>query len=139
MNTVFKFWLQGWFFFAIGSAFATYQIWDFTKEAWKPQKEKTLNRSGLPSRIWRFLILAAVIIGLTYPLLATGPRLSTRFSSDYKGLNGIAYLDYGPTITRKDRSTDEAATEIRIAEDLPLIEWIRSNVLEADNCRMVRR
>jgi len=128
MNTVFKFWLQGWLFFAIGSAFATYQIWDFTKEAWKPQKEKRSIARVSPHGIWRFLILAAVIIGLTYPLLATGPRLSTRFSSDYKGLNGIAYLDYGPSITRKDRSTDEAATEIRIAEDLPLIEWIRSNV-----------
>ena len=30
MNTVFKFWLQGWLFFALGSAFAMFHIWDLS-------------------------------------------------------------------------------------------------------------
>ncbi len=128
MNTVFKFWLQGWLFFAIGSAFAIHHIWSFIKEAQTSKKEKPSIFRASPQTVWRLFVLVTVLIGITYPLLATKPRLSNRFSSEYKGLNGVAYLDYDPSIIRRDQGTEEAATVVRIAEDLPLIQWIRSNV-----------
>jgi len=128
MNTVFKFWLQGWLFFALGSAFAMFHIWDFIKEVQTSKKKKPSVFRASPRVIWRFFVLATVLIGITYPLLATKPRLSTRFTSEYKGLNGVAYLDYDPSIIRRDQGPENAATVIRIAEDLPLIQWVRSNV-----------
>ncbi len=128
MNTVFKFWLQGWLFFALGSAFAIHHIWDFVKSLQKSEESTSSDYRISPKMLWRLFVLAMVAIGLTYPLLATKPRLSTRFDTGYKGLNGVAYLDYEPSIVRNDQGNQEAPTVVRIAEDLPLIEWIRSNV-----------
>tara|TARA_B100000131_G_scaffold304226_1_gene329018 strand:- start:91 stop:4623 length:4533 start_codon:yes stop_codon:yes gene_type:complete len=128
MNTVFKFWLQGWLFFAIGSAFAINHIWHIAKEAHDHPKTTTSRFWISPLSVWRIFVFAVVAIGLTYPLLATGPRLSTRFNPHYKGLNGIAYLDDDPYIIRRDQGQQGAATVVQIAEDLPLIQWIRSNI-----------
>ena len=128
MNTVFKFWLQGWLFFAIGSAFAIYHIWTLAKDLKNEPKLKPSIIQITPKKVWGALTVATVVIGLTYPLLATKPRLSARFSSQYQGLNGIAYLNYEPSFTRLDAGPEGPESEVHLAEDLPLIQWIRSNV-----------
>ena len=57
MNTVFKFWLQGWLFFAIGSAFAIHHIWSFIKEAQNSKKEKPSIFRATPQMVWRLFVL----------------------------------------------------------------------------------
>ncbi len=125
MNTVFKFWLQGWLFFAIGSAFAIYHIWTFAKDSQKTTRPEKSTSRVTPQKMCGMLVIATIGISLIYPLFATKPRISTRFSSQYQGLNGIAYLDYQPSITRHD---DDLFLEVHLGEDLPLIHWLRSNV-----------
>ena len=68
------------------------------------------------------------MIGLTYPLLATKTRVDVRFDKSYQGLNGIEYLKTNPIITRRDTGPEGPLSEIYLADDLPLITWLRENV-----------
>ncbi|MDG1845597.1 MAG: DUF2298 domain-containing protein [Acidimicrobiales bacterium] len=129
MNTVFKFWLQGWLFFAIGSAFAMHHIWQVIGET-QTKKQPLSNR---PFKFnwqwgWRIITVTVIMIGLTYPLLATKTRVDVRFDKSYQGLNGIEYLKTNPIITRRDTGPEGPLSEIYLADDLPLITWLRENV-----------
>ena len=128
MNTVFKFWLQGWIFFAVGSAFAVYQIGAYVRSLTAENTVRPPISWVTAKRVWGLLTVVIILIGITYPLLATKPRLSTRFNPQYKGLNGIAYLNYEPSITRRDSGSGGQISEVVISDDLPLIQWLRSNV-----------
>jgi YYY domain-containing protein len=129
MNTVFKFWLQGWLFFAIGSAFAMHHIWQVMGDAQTKRQQLSKRTFKLtPQWGWRIVTIAVVMIGLTYPLLATKPRVEVRFDTSYQGLNGIEYLKNNPSIIRRDTGPDGPLSEIYLADDLPLIIWLRSNV-----------
>ncbi len=135
MNTVFKFWLQAWQYFALAGAFAIWQVGRIVAE-----RPAVVRRQGRPDRVelhpakpwrlnlWSLTVIALLLAGLAYPLLATRTRLETRFAQIPITLDGLAYLQSDPTIVRLD--PDDASNEITvpIAEDLPLIEWLRANV-----------
>ncbi|MEP6300165.1 MAG: hypothetical protein ABJ382_22840, partial [Ilumatobacter sp.] len=52
---------------------------------------------------------------------AIGPRTSDRFVDTGATLDGIAYLDHDPVVRELDQ-------DVHLADDLPLIEWLRSSV-----------
>ena len=125
MNTVFKFWLQSWTFFAMGSALSIQFIWRYAhKVAERDRSVRAYSYSGL----WVISITAVVLIGLIYPFSSVGPRLDQRFSTDVKTLDGISYLSSQPAFARYDNGLDEEPVVVRLGEDLPLIDWIRSSV-----------
>lgn len=125
MNTIFKFWLNAWQLFALGAAFAVVEVY------------RSLPPRRLPALAWRGLVAGVVITGLAYPLLATRTRLEARLGPVERSLDGLAYLQPSPVVTRCARITealvcsDEEYADIGIADDLPLIDWLRDNVAGA--------
>lgn len=123
MNTVFKFWLQAWQLFALAAAAAVWQVVRILRD--RPSGGR---RS---SQIWVGIVAVLVLAGLAYPLLGTRTRVETRFAGLPVTLDGLDYLDADPVIWRlDDPDGDGQATEVqvRIADDVPLIDWLRDNV-----------
>lgn len=129
MNTIFKFWLNAWQLFALGSAFAV------TEVARIIRADRQSTRRG--SRLWTGVIAIIIIAGLAYPMLATRTRLSVRLGPTDRSLNGLAYLEPNPEVQRctglKEGLLECNGEEgpVRVAEDLPLINWLRDNVAGA--------
>ncbi len=135
MNTVFKFWLQAWQYFALAGGFALWQVGRVLAD-----RPVVVSRTGYPDRVelhparpwrlnlWALTVGALLLAGLAYPLLATRTRLETRFAQIPVTLDGLAYLDSDPTIVRPDPNDPGREVTVAIAEDLPLIEWLRANV-----------
>ncbi len=133
MNTVFKFWLQAWQYFAFAGAFA---IWQVARVA--AERPREVRHAGTPatleiksdrrwgSDIWFAMVAILILAGLAYPLLATRTRLETRFAQLPITLNGLAYLEADPTIVRLNEDGTEVT--VPIGDDLALIEWFRENV-----------
>ena len=125
MNTVFKFWLQGWILFSVASAFAVSEIWIYARQ--RMMRQRRLFYYPSP-RFWLIIMTCILFIGLVYPLSSIGPRLDDRFSTNPKGLNGIAYLDENPILVRYDNGVEAPPTLISISEDLPMIQWLRKSI-----------
>jgi YYY domain-containing protein len=135
MNTVFKFWLQSWQYFALAGGFAIWQVARVAAE----RTVRTVDASGTtavsftPSRPWRanvwgLAVLALLAAGFAYPLLGTRTRLETRFAQIPATLDGMAYLDADPTIIRTDPFGGAEDITVSLSADLPLIDWLRANV-----------
>lgn len=135
MNTVFKFWLQAWQFFAVAAAYGVWFVFkvlsERTKDVAVPGTEArtvlvSARRPG--ARLWVGGVTLAILAGMAYPVWATGPRLDNRFNDLGATLDGLAYLDADPVIFRMDQGPDGPEITVNLAEDLPLIEWLRDNV-----------
>ncbi|MFN3218336.1 MAG: DUF2298 domain-containing protein [Acidimicrobiales bacterium] len=123
MNTVFKFWLQAWQLFALAAAAAVWQVVRILRD-----RPSGGQRS---SQVWVGVVAVLVLAGLAYPLLGTQTRVETRFAALPATLDGLEYLDADPVIWRLDDPDGDGQTtevQVRIADDLPLIEWLRDNV-----------
>src|SRR6185437_6258589 len=127
MNTVFKFGLQAWQFFALGSAFAT---WYVGRALWQTR--------GWHSRVRPNRKIAAILTTATIAVLflcssiflisGTRARQDTRFGSTSPTLNGLAFMQnavYSDDLGQQDPTKD---VTIPLKDDMPLIEWLRSNV-----------
>jgi len=127
MNTVFKFGLQAWQFFALGSAFAT---WYVGRALWQTR--------GWHSRVRPNRKIAAILTTATIAVLflcssiflisGTRARQDTRFASTSPTLNGLAFMQnavYSDDLGQQDPTKD---VTIPLKDDMPLIEWLRSNV-----------
>ncbi len=111
MNTVFKFYLQAWGFFAVSAAAAF---------GWLLAD---LPRWGARRRlIWQiaFVFLAAVA-GL-YPILGSFAKIEDRMAMDAPHtLDGMAYMQYATYY-------DEGA-ELDLSEDYAAIRWMQENIV----------
>tara|TARA_B100001113_G_scaffold292465_1_gene249080 strand:- start:600 stop:1370 length:771 start_codon:yes stop_codon:yes gene_type:complete len=125
MNTVFKFWLQGWTLLALASALSIKIICQSIRA--EGGNQVTSRRLSFVS-LWSFSLIMGLIIVLVYPFSSIGPRLDTRFSKDLKTLNGLSYLSAQPAFARYDNGLDAEPSIVRIGEDLELINWLRSSV-----------
>jgi len=135
MNTVFKFWLQSWQYFALAGGFA---IWQVAKIA--AERPTAILQPGTPPAIklrparrwrantWAVMVGLLLLSGLTYPLLGTRTRLETRFAQLPATLDGLEYLDHDPQLLKPDPNDPSNEIFIQIGDDLALIEWIRDNV-----------
>lgn len=135
MNTVFKFWLQSWQYFALASAFAVWQVGRILGE--RPSATAVAGGGatvGMEAagpgqrRTWGVVVLVLVGAGLAYPLLGTRTRIETRFADLPATLDGLAYLEADPVIVRPDPRGGDQDIQVFLADDLPLIDWMRANV-----------
>ncbi|MBW3632676.1 MAG: glycosyltransferase family 39 protein [Chloroflexi bacterium] len=128
MNTVFKFYNQVWVLLSLaGSGLLALMI----QEARLPRRSSSATRrstSGRPA--WaRFGVAAAalfVLAAMTYPVLATGPRLAQRFSpgTPAGSLNALGWMHAGTVPVLGD----PLLSEITFAGDAAAIEWFFANV-----------
>ena len=125
MNTVFKFWLQGWTLLSVASAIAAWEIWLHVK---KRAMHGRTTRRFTQKRIFITCSSCILIIGLVYPLSSISPRLNNRFSTEIRGLNGLEYLEKEPTIVRNDNGADAEPSIVQLGEDLGIIRWLRGSV-----------
>jgi YYY domain-containing protein len=113
MNTVFKFYLQAWFFMGIVSALGTLSlIW-----RWRDQGRNWL--SGL--RKWWIGAFALLLLSVfIYPVAATPVKVGLRFQPLPPTLDGMAYMQ-GPTY--KDQNAD-----IYLQRDYSALRWLQERV-----------
>jgi uncharacterized membrane protein len=131
MNTVFKFYLQGWTLFALGGGGALAWLYD-TMPRWSVAPFRGL-RDRLDRR-FNALVLRALVAGalallllssLVYPVVATPLRLAERFPEPPglgPTLNGYRWMEYGTIGNAR-------CEEIGFADDYAAIEWLNANIV----------
>ena len=127
MNTVFKFGLQAWQLFALASAYAA---WYVGRALWNVRGWNVAPRPGRSFAAWTFgtVAVALLVASGLYLWPGTRARQDARFAETPLTLDGLAYLAHG--VYMEDAGTDSAADDqwIRLADDEPLIRWLRANV-----------
>src|SRR5690606_36511348 len=123
MNTVFKFSLQAWQFFAIGGAYATWYVgralWDV--RGWRPSSR--LSNRGLAmattAGIALFFLGSAIFLWS-----GTRARQDARFGDTAMTLDGFAFFEH--RTFREDLGSPDAADDVDLvlADDRPLVEWL---------------
>jgi YYY domain-containing protein len=125
MNTVFKGWYQAWVLLAIGSAAAVVLAMRGTAAAREPSPETAPAAAGRRARgrphRWVGLALVgfAASMSVAFAVLATPARLDDRVSADGLSLDGLAYFD---------SDLREGDSDRLLADDVPLLQWLQSNV-----------
>ena len=111
MNTVFKFYLQAWSLFAVGSAFGLAH-WAARAASWRP----SWRRAG-------WAVIALLFVGvMLYPAFAARAKVRDRFSAEASphGLDGMAYMD--------EASYFENNLDLQLADDKAAILWLLTEV-----------
>jgi uncharacterized membrane protein len=107
MNTVFKFYLQGWNFFAISSAFAL----AFIARRLRPEFRM----------LWWSAFTAMLLACFLYPVLATNAKVHDRFDASLgPGGDGMAYM------TRAVYSDQNQ--QLQLVWDYQAINWMLDNI-----------
>jgi uncharacterized membrane protein len=135
MNTVFKFYNQVWVLLSLaGAALFALMIYEGGRVAgWQGGRENYLPETPRPRDLATHVArLGAVVTGLvflaslTYPVLATGPRLAQRFTSSTPvgTLNAFAWMEAGAVPVVGNPGLED----IRYAGDADAIAWFFANV-----------
>lgn len=109
-NTVFKLYLQAWFFFSVAGAYALWHL-GFVRE-W-------FTRPRLWTSVWAAGLVLLIAASAAYPVLGTPARLEQRFVSTPLTLDGTAYMEHAVY-------EDQGPTELKW--DLDAINWLRDNL-----------
>lgn len=127
MNTVFKFYLQGWVLFSISSAAGLSLIFDRLLPRRAPGSTAaaaapTASALGMQlKRVWWAALGVLLFAGLLYPIFATWAKVNDRFVADSPaGLNG---LDYMVAATYNVNNQDLA-----LVQDYQAIQWLREHI-----------
>jgi uncharacterized membrane protein len=110
MNTVFKFYLQAWTFFAVSAAAALGWLLPAVAE-WSPGWR----------RAWSIALTILVAGAALYPMMATTAKIEDRISKDAPHtLDGMAFMPYS-------QYTDKWGT-MDLNQDYEAIRWMQENV-----------
>ncbi len=139
MNTVFKFYLQGWTFYALAATVAL--VWLVRRATLEttahrlhfvaqplqtremPEAATTTGRDRYPlAPVALSVALMLVIAGLTYPLFGTPPRLAQRMPGSPTGLSldGLGWM-------RESTVTNALGERIDFSGDYDAIVWLREH------------
>jgi uncharacterized membrane protein len=129
MNTVFKFYLQAWVFFAVVSAAGLGIVFDYLWFRDPKTDEATGQKvggdgSGLQTvkAAWWGLAALLIFAGMLYPAFAGWAKANDRFVSDLPpGLNGLDYM--------KEATYEENNVTLNLADDYYAIQWLRENIV----------
>lgn len=110
MNTVFKFYLQVWTFFAVSAAAALGWLLQGMR-SWSPRLQ----------RAWSFGLAVLVFSAALYPLTAARAKIAFRMSAEAPHtLDGMAYMETSRYI--------EVFGEMDLGQDYRAIRWMQENV-----------
>lgn len=122
MNTVFKFLFQSWHLFAVFGGFGVWFLIESLRTT-EPRPGRFRVAAKTQRVTWGILLATSLLAGSVYAFAGTPARLRDRFEITAPTLDGLAYLGTEPTVTDAD------GEEISLADDLPLIEWLRANAV----------
>ncbi len=110
-NTVFKFYLQAWFFFSVVSGVAV---------AW--MLHASIRWQPVLRVAWQFALVVLLTVGLLYPILATQGRFLDRFNAAETPLtlDGMEYMKY--------TTHGENGVWFSLEDDYQMIRWFQDNV-----------
>jgi uncharacterized membrane protein len=115
-NTVFKFYIQAWIFFAVAAGVGFAALWQAT-DWWD-------NALRSPWFVMAALLFAAAAL---YPIMATRARALDRMVADLPlTLDG---MDYMQRATHYEQTSDQAAVAFSLAGDYGAIRWLQDNVV----------
>ncbi len=112
MNTLFKYYLEVWVFFALASAYALYY---FARLG-----AFSLRRLSPARAAWIAVLLITLAASFTYPVLGTKSRLANRFDTSTVTLDGADFMQ------RAVYSREGPPIELRW--DYEAIRWLQDNV-----------
>jgi len=112
MNTVFKFYLQAWVLFALGSAYLLWRMADAGLFS--------LRRLSVARGLWMAGIATLFLATLAYPILGTSARVADRFNTAPKGIDGMAFMQWS--------TYSEQRGTFDLKKDIEGIRWLEQNV-----------
>jgi len=110
MNTVFKFYLQAWTFFAVGAAAALgWLLADWPR--WKPGQRLA----------WQLVLIFFVAVAGLYPVMAGIAKVDDRMErSTPHSLDGMAYMN--------DAVYYDEGAQLDLSQDYSAIRWMQENI-----------
>lgn len=129
LNTVFKFWLQVWHLFTLGTAFgAAWLLGPLFERARVSQPDKKRGPLEIARRPIAAGLVLLLLAALVYPVLSVQPRQANRFDTSLgPSLQGDLWLNPGQS-TVGIRDVDENDYVIDPGADRAIIEWLQENV-----------
>jgi len=115
MNTLFKYYLEAWVLFAMASAYILWYLG--TKDFFR------LRGAFLARGPWLVLLVLLLASSVIYPVLGTRSRLSDRFSTQNRSLNGADFMKTTVYVER-----DYLGRPIELRWDYEAIQWLQDNV-----------
>lgn len=112
LNTVFKFYLQAWVMFGLGSAYIAWRLFDSGVFSFR-------NLSLLRGTWLACASFIAVGI-IIYPILGTHARVRDRFNTDHSGIDGTTFMEHATHF--------EKSEPIQLKYDLDAIRWLQENI-----------
>ena len=113
MNTLFKYYLEVWVFFAIASA---YMLWRLASSGMSELRFPSFDARAT----WLAVLVILTVSSLVYTVLGTRARVSDRFADLPPTLDGTAYMSVAEHWER-----DEL---FPLSWDLEAIRWLQDNV-----------
>ena len=112
MNTVFKFYIQAWILFSLGSSYLLWKIFSGIG--------LNFRNYNLQFKFWTILFLTMVFSISIYTFFGTKDRNDTRFNTNFISLDGMDYM----------KSTEYYFQDkkIDLVYDYLAIDWIKNNI-----------
>ncbi len=136
MNTIFKFYMQGWTLFALGGVGALAWLWETAPRwsvapfrRWMGRRDRRFNAATLRGLLAGGLALL-LLASFAYPTVATPLRLAVRFPMpDTLGptLNGYRWMEYG-TVPNEYPDTD-CGGYLSFRDDYAAIRWLNARIV----------
>jgi uncharacterized membrane protein len=111
MNTVFKFYLQGWVLLSITAAVA------FGWLVRRSMRDPLLRQART---FWTPILTLLVLAAVSYPLFASEAKVGLRFAQLPLSLDGMQFMDYA-------RYSDQER-DLNLPGDAKAIRWLQDNV-----------